>query len=135
MLRFFAAAMVIATTNVADPALAQHMNAPDSPCRNPVSVVCYLSAAGASDLDLNQTYASIRRVLGPADRRRLQAGEQAWLAYRDAFCTAEYGLYSGGTGGTAARLACLDALTRQQQHALTVAYGWRVDKFRGSAAP
>jgi uncharacterized protein YecT (DUF1311 family) len=80
---------------------------------------------------LEKTYSEIERVLDAADLKRLRETEQSWAGYRDQFCTAEYELYGGGSGGPTARLACIEALTRHHIDDLNDAYGWRVDKFGG----
>jgi uncharacterized protein YecT (DUF1311 family) len=116
------------------PSLAQHMNAPASACRNAVTTAdmsrCFDQAFKAADRELNGVYAEVRAVLAEKDRQNLQDAQRAWLKYRDATCAAEYALYGGGTGGTPARLACLEAQTRQRTSDLRTTYGWKVEKTR-----
>lgn len=110
------------------PAAAQHMNAPEGPCASTVSATCNKQALETSDRDLNRLYHDVSTMLRPADRERLQQLERSWISYRDTFCAAEYALYAGGSGGPAARFACLDALTRHQIGELKSAYGWKLAK-------
>lgn len=118
-------------------ASAQHVNLPDAPCRAPQAGAaltdCLGGAEKAADAALNETYSKTMGVLEAGDRDRLQTSERAWLTYRDTFCDGEYGLYGGGSGGPAARLACMEALTRAHEADLKAAYGWHVEKVSGSA--
>lgn len=89
-------------------------------------VACYSAAAKQADKDLNTLYGRILSVLPGKDRTRLQKAERAWIAYRDAACDAEYGLFDGGTGGPPAHLACLGRETRQHSEYLAQAYRLRL---------
>jgi uncharacterized protein YecT (DUF1311 family) len=111
---------------------AQHMNAPDAPCRTAVvtteAAQCLDRAYkhAASELDL--VYRAVQIVIAPEDRQNLDAAEQAWLKYRDATCVAERNLYKGGTGAGPAYSACLEEETRERSNDLRVTYGWMLEK-------
>jgi uncharacterized protein YecT (DUF1311 family) len=119
----------------APPALAQHMNAEGAPCQDAGSMVdianCLNSAYAQADAELNATYRRIMAVLGAADKGRLREAQRAWIVYRGAACAAEAGPYEGGSGSGIARLACLEAATRQRTVFMKVGFWWRVEKFEG----
>ncbi|MBN8885699.1 MAG: DUF1311 domain-containing protein [Rudaea sp.] len=108
------------------------MNARDSTCRNIVVtaelVQCLNQALKASDTKLNQTYAQVKSLLSPEDRRALTHAQQLWIQYRDANCKAEYNLYGGGSGGPPTHLACLEAETRARDASLKRSFGWLQEK-------
>ncbi len=115
------------------PAIAQHMNASDSQCRNSGTTVamvnCLAKAGKESDAELNQVYGRIMKVLDAGERQQLQKSERLWIAYREAACLAERGLFEGGTGANPAYLACVDAETRHHLSDLQVTYRLRLQKF------
>jgi uncharacterized protein YecT (DUF1311 family) len=109
-------------------AKAQHMNSAGAPCRN-VSITvamenCFDRAYKTADSALNQKYSQISKVLQPDDLQRLKAAQRLWIQFRDATCTAESDLYSGGTASAPAYSACLEELTRQRTMDLETIYGW-----------
>jgi uncharacterized protein YecT (DUF1311 family) len=108
------------------PARAQHMNKKDSPCVDVVVTVdltnCLAKARDAANAQLNATYKQLREKLNAADGQRLVAAQRLWIQYRDANCTAERGLYEGGTAASPAYLACLESMTRARTEELTVTY-------------
>ena len=89
---------------------------------------CFANSGKRSDADLNRTYAQIRSVLEAGDRQRLQKAERLWVAYRDAACSAEYGLWGGGTGGPPAEMACIDGETRHHLDYLRTTYRLRLQR-------
>lgn len=112
---------------------AQHMNAPDSPCKSPASnaemTACFISASKTADERLNKTYNRIREVLSADEQRDLQAAQRLWLGFRDANCSAERNLYAGGSAAPMVYAACVEADTRQRTSDLKAMYGWRLEKF------
>jgi uncharacterized protein YecT (DUF1311 family) len=109
-------------------ARAQHMNSADAPCRNVAVTLamenCFDKAYRAADSALNQRYAQISKVLQPDDLERLKVAQRLWIQFRDATCTAESDLYSGGTASAPAYSACLEEVTRQRAADLETIYGW-----------
>ncbi|MGR3541721.1 MAG: lysozyme inhibitor LprI family protein [Hasllibacter sp.] len=51
------------------------------------------------------------RVSAEANAVLLRDAQRAWIAFRDAACSAEAGTYGGGTGASLAFLECARALT------------------------
>ena len=109
-------------------ARAQHMNSAGAPCRNVAVTLamenCFDKAYRAADSALNQRYAQISKVLQPDDLERLKVAQRLWIQFRDATCTAESDLYSGGTASAPAYSACLEELTRLRTADLDTIYGW-----------
>lgn len=112
---------------------AQHMNAPDSPCKAPASnaemTACFVSASKAADERLNKIYSRIREVLSADEQRDLQAAQRLWLKFRDANCAAERNLYAGGSAAPTVYAACIEADTQQRTSDLKAMYDWRLEKF------
>ena len=121
-----------AASLIPPPALAQHMNQSDAPCRNTSpdaeTTQCFQEAFQSADRRLAAKVEEIDRTLDTRQRADLQATQSAWLTYRDATCAAEFRLYGGGSGGPTARLACLEAQTRDRLSDLQTTYGWRIEK-------
>jgi hypothetical protein len=67
---------------------------------------------------LNMTYQLALKTVTSGyttrDVQNLREAEKMWIAYRDAACKAEYGLWGGGSGGPDANTMCLVRLTRQR---------------------
>ena len=109
-------------------AKAQHMNSTTAPCRNIVVTLamenCFSRTYKAADGELNRTYNQISKVLQPEDLERLKVAQRLWIQLRDATCTAESDLYSGGTAAGPAYFACLEEETRQRTSDLKTIYGW-----------
>lgn len=133
----YSLAVIAAVLGAGSLAQAQHMNAPDAPCKEAGSgadqASCLSRAAKKADADLNGAYQRIAAVLSAKDRQNLQNAERTWLLYRDQTCAAEHDLYGGGTGGNSAYPACLEAVTRHRIAELKSAYWWKVEKFGGSS--
>jgi uncharacterized protein YecT (DUF1311 family) len=112
---------------------AQHMNSSDAPCRaagsNAAITQCFYGAYGKADRELNRVYDGIRKVLAPEEFEKLQAAQRLWIQFRDLNCTAEKGLYDGGSASSMAYAACMEADTRQRAAELKTMYGWRLIKF------
>jgi uncharacterized protein YecT (DUF1311 family) len=119
-------------TSFAVVARAQHMNAPDSPCKEAVAtsdmVKCLNQALQTADATLNSTYARVKNGLDATELQQLLQAQRFWIQFRDATCNAEHDLYGRGTGGPPARLACLEAQTRFREADLLTTYGWRLQK-------
>jgi uncharacterized protein YecT (DUF1311 family) len=109
-------------------ARAQHMNSSTAPCRNVAVTLaienCFDKAYRAADSELNQRYSQIAKVLQPDDLERLKVAQRFWIQFRDATCTAESDLYSGGTASAPAYAACREELTRHRAADLKTIYGW-----------
>lgn len=109
---------------------AQHMNAKDSPCSGGAVttdlVDCLSKARGSSDAKLNSLYQGIRKKLEAGDADRLTETQRLWIKYRDANCSAERELYTGGTASSPAYLACLEAMTRARTKDLQITYAVRL---------
>lgn len=118
---------------LADHASAQHMNAPDAPCRGPASnaetTACFISASKTADEQFNKVYVRIREVLSTDEQSDLQAAQCQWLKCCDANCSAERNLYAGGSAAPMVYAACIEANTRQRTSDLAAIYGWRLQKF------
>lgn len=126
------AAALVLVVYAFQPALAQHV---DVACKG-VSVTselveCLETALKASDSKLNETYGRVQSVLAPRkdDLKNLGDAERAWIHFRDLTCDAEYRLYGGGSGGPPAKVACLEAQTRNRNSDLLTTYGWLLEKF------
>ena len=114
-------------------ARAQHMNAPDSPCRNAGSSTaqqsgCFSVAYHDADKRLNDVYRQVLKTLDPQDQAALQAAESLWIQFRDANCEVEHALYKGGTAAPMVLNACLEALTRQRADDLMTMLGYRLGR-------
>jgi len=112
---------------------AQHMNAKDGPCQERASgaeeTACFYAAYNKSDGELNQFYRRVQTVVNGEELTKLKAAQRLWIQFRDANCSAEFELYSGGSAAPMVRLACLDAVTRHRTDELNVMYGWRLEKW------
>jgi uncharacterized protein YecT (DUF1311 family) len=87
--------------------------------------VCLSKIHDKIDAELNTTYKtalSMTKKFGGEDVENLKDAERKWIAYRDAACKAEYGLWGGGSGGPNARTICVIRLTRQRIADLKSAY-------------
>jgi uncharacterized protein YecT (DUF1311 family) len=79
--------------------------------------VCLSKIHDKVDAELNTTYQKalgMTKRLGIQDIENLKDAELKWIAYRDAACKAEYGLWGGGSGGPNAHTMCLVRLTKQR---------------------
>jgi uncharacterized protein YecT (DUF1311 family) len=111
---------------------AQHMNAPDAPCRSAGSgyetAVCFDKAAKKDDLDLNRFYGELQQKLQEGDQEKLRIAQRLWLQFRDATCAAERQLYTTGSAAPTVYSACLEAQTRQRTKDLHTTYDWLLSK-------
>jgi uncharacterized protein YecT (DUF1311 family) len=82
----------------------------------------------SADQQLNRTYEQIRKTLVEEDKKKLQEAQRIWLQFRDANCTAERELYSGGSAASMVYAACIEADTRHRTSELKTMYEWKVDK-------
>src|ERR1035441_656627 len=100
----FCSLFLVTCLLLGDNANAQHMNAPDSPCKAPASnaemTACFISASKTADERLNKICNRIREVLSADEQRDLQAAQRLWLEFRDANCSAERNLYAGDRKST-----------------------------------
>lgn len=115
------------------PLLAQHMNDETGPCQAAGSMVdtsnCFDQAYSRADAELNTVYRRIMAVLSDDGKAKLKNAQRAWILYRDAACAAEAAPYQGGSAFGVARLACLEAATRQRTGFMKSGLWWRVEKF------
>jgi uncharacterized protein YecT (DUF1311 family) len=78
------------------------------------------------DAELNTVYQRALKVAKDpytlADVQNLRDAERKWIAYRDAACKAERGLYGTGTAAPAAHSICLIRVTKQRIADLKEAY-------------
>ncbi len=88
--------------------------------------MCLLRILKKVEVELNSTYeralTAAKRDYTARDVQNLRTAERRWIAYRDAACNAEYGLWGGGSGGPAAHTGCLIRVARQRIADLKVAY-------------
>lgn len=79
--------------------------------------VCLSKVHESLDAKLNETYRralNLTRRFGNADVENLREAQRKWVAYRDATCKAEYGLWQGGSGGPNAQTMCVIRITKQR---------------------
>ena len=90
------------------------------------TAVCLLGVFKKVDAELNVVYQRSLKVARdpytPQDFQNLKDAERKWIAYRDAACKAERGLWGLGTGASAAHSVCLIRITRERIAALKEAY-------------
>lgn len=96
-------------------------------CCSTVEVAaCLARSYKEADGMLNRTYrdalAAVARYYTEQDAQNLKDAERLWVAYRDAACKAESGLWGAGTGAPGARVVCLIRLTRIRTDELKRAY-------------
>lgn len=112
---------------------AQHMNAKDGPCQEAGSgaekTACFYHAYEKSDAELNQLYRWILTVVDGNNLANLREAQRLWIQFRDANCSAEHDLYTGGSAAPMVKVACLEAVTRHRTEELKVMYGWRLEKW------
>jgi uncharacterized protein YecT (DUF1311 family) len=90
------------------------------------TAVCLLRVLKKVDTELNTVYQKSLKVAKdpytPADVANLKDAERKWIAYRDAACKAERGLWGLGTGAPAIHSICLIRITKERIAALKEAY-------------
>jgi uncharacterized protein YecT (DUF1311 family) len=87
--------------------------------------VCLSKIRDKVDAKLNRTYQEALQMtarFGDTDVVNLKEAEKNWITYRDAECKAEYGLWSGGSGGPNAHAMCVIRLTKQRTAELENSY-------------
>src|SRR5258708_40327913 len=87
--------------------------------------VCLTKVHDKVDAQMNAIYQralGMTKRFGGADIENLKDAQRKWVAYRDAACKAEYGLWSGGSGGPNARAICEIRLSRQRTEDLESVY-------------
>lgn len=92
--------------------------------------VCLSKIHDKIDAELDTTYQealSMAKRFTGEDVENLKDAERKWIAYRDAACKAEYGLWGRGSGGPNAHAMCMIRITRQRTADLKVTY---VDRLR-----
>ena len=90
------------------------------------TAVCLVRVLKRVDAELNTVYQTALKVAKdpytPADVQNLKDAERKWIAYRDAACKAERGLWGTGTGGPATHSICLIRITELRIADLKTAY-------------
>ena len=80
--------------------------------------VCLTAVRKAVDHELNTTYLQamekMKKHYTAQDVQNLRTAERLWIAYRDATCNAEYGLWGKGSGGPNAFGFCIVRMTKQR---------------------
>ena len=85
--------------------------------------VCLAKVEEKVDADLNSIYQSaLKRWNEDPQKTELREAERAWIAYRDATCKAEAGIYRGGTIMPSVGMRCTLRLSRQRIADLKDAY-------------
>jgi uncharacterized protein YecT (DUF1311 family) len=102
------------------------MNERDSPCSDARTTFelrsCFAKARDVAEGQLHVAYNEVRAKLDEEEESRLMNAQRLWIQYRDAHCTAERELYTGGTAAAPVYLACLVAMTRARTKELRVTY-------------
>jgi uncharacterized protein YecT (DUF1311 family) len=86
----------------------------DSPQTQTEMNVCSAEEFHRTDVQLNAAYKHLMKTLEPERRRKLQAAQRAWLAFRDAHCAFEASDSEGGTIHPLEVSTCLTALTTER---------------------
>ena len=133
-----AAALAALASSPGQQAAAQHYNVVhDKGCDGVEGAgdagvrACYWRLSNATDTAEQTLYARILRVVSASNATALKGQEQQWSRYRSAFCSAEHGLFDGGTAGLSAEPTCRLALTREHVADLQDGFGWLLAKFGG----
>ena len=118
------AILLLAVVALAESSFAQ----PDETCEGTTydTSMCFLRILKGIEAELNSTYRlalnSVRRSYTARDMQNLRTAERRWIAYRDAACNAEYGLWGRGTGGPPTHTICLIRIDKQRIADLKEAY-------------
>ncbi len=111
---------------------AQHMNAPNAPCRNAglnsAITQCFLQESRKANDHLNALYGKIINALDRDEAQQLKVVQRIWLQFREANCEAERRLYAGGSAAPTAHAACVAADTEERTEELQTMYSWRLEK-------
>ena len=85
--------------------------------------MCLVKVEKKVDTDLNTVYQSaLSRWNEDPQKTELRDAQLAWIAYRDATCKAEAGIYRGGTIMPSIGVRCVLRLDRQRIADLKDAY-------------
>ena len=85
--------------------------------------MCLSKVEEKVDKELNAVYESaLKRWHGDSENAELRDAEKAWIAYRDATCKAEAGLYRGGSIMPSIEFYCVLRVSRQRIADLRNAY-------------
>jgi uncharacterized protein YecT (DUF1311 family) len=86
--------------------------------------VCLSKVRSKVDAELTITYSSALEETkdSTVDMANLKIAERKWIAYRDATCKAEYGLWDGASGGPNGFDICIIRITRIRIFDLKNAY-------------
>ena len=80
--------------------------------------VCLTRQYKIIDAEMTATFFAAMKAAAsdytPSDIRNWKLAQRRWIAYRDAECKAEYGLWGGGSGGPNALKSCLINLTKER---------------------
>jgi uncharacterized protein YecT (DUF1311 family) len=85
---------------------------------------CLFQHYQQADKRLNTVYGKAVKIASrdEKDLANFRDARRKWIAYRDAAYEAEYSLFGGGSGGPAAKAACLWRITEQRIQDLKHAY-------------
>ena len=129
---FMSLCSLIAAFSFGGVAAASSTASRNSPCwkqGNTLAIsACFAASGEQSAAELGRTFGRIISVLDAEDREGLEQAQRLWLAYRDATCVTERRLWSGGTGGNPAYLACVDDETRHRLDYLQTTYLLRLQR-------
>jgi uncharacterized protein YecT (DUF1311 family) len=95
-------------------------------CDTAEVAACLAQVYKEADTMLNRAYrdatSAITTYYKQKDAQNLRDAQRLWIAYRDAACKAESGLWGRGTGGPSAHVLCLIRITRIRTDDLKRAY-------------
>ncbi|MGZ3279095.1 MAG: lysozyme inhibitor LprI family protein [Phenylobacterium sp.] len=129
------AAVLLAVTAVwSGPASAQHISSAKD-CQGLANVptgVCFEEATKKAEAEMHDLLVAARAAIDDgADRKRLDAAQQAWLKYRNLTCGVEGRVYfGGGSGQGTAEAACREAVTLARISDLHAGYDWAIERDR-----
>jgi uncharacterized protein YecT (DUF1311 family) len=86
----------------------------DSPQTQAAMNVCAAEELHRMDAQLNAVYRKLTATLDANRRRKLQAAQRAWLAFRDAHCEFEASAFEGGSMQPLEYSACATNVTKER---------------------
>jgi uncharacterized protein YecT (DUF1311 family) len=122
-------------TAIAAIAVAVPANAADPPAKDcskiddyRAMVDCFAADSQAADAAVTRAYEALLAKVGPSPRRDLlRSSQEAWLAYRTAYCAFESSAVEGGSFQPTVRNMCFAGISRlrlkELEHQLTCQEG------------
>jgi len=86
----------------------------ESPQTQAAMNVCAAEEFRRADAQLNAVYRKLTATLDADRRRKLQAAQRAWLAFRDAHCEFEASAYEGGSMQPMEYSTCATNVTKER---------------------